>query len=118
MAVVVRSGLALLVAALMVAGCAAPPGPGPQVGGAESQRTAIGKKRFTAAVLKPDLTSLRPSVDSGSNRVVELIHAGLARTDERSALHPQLAEEVPTLEKQPVASAPRRPHGDDLAHPG
>jgi len=98
MAVVARSGLALLVVALVVAGCGAPPGPGSQVGGAESQRSSTGMKRFTAAVLKPDLTSLRPSVDSGSNRVVELIHAGLARTDERSGLHPQLAEEVPTLE--------------------
>ncbi len=91
---------AMMVAALtaVVTACAVGPARPDNAGvGSGQQQTAV-KKRFTAAILKPDLASLRTSVESGSNRLVELIHAGFARTDPKGELLPQLAEQVPSTD--------------------
>lgn len=96
-----RASIGCLVLAVLAAACAAPQSPGAaREPGASAPRAgpAVVKKRFTAALLKPDLASLRTGVESGANRVIELIHAGLARTDPRGDTYPQLAEAIPTLE--------------------
>lgn len=96
---VYRAAQFVLVASLLMVlvACAPAQAPGSQPAASEAPKPAA-SKRTAVALLKSDLAALRPSVDSTSNRVFELMHAGFARLDPQGEVHAQLAEAVPTLE--------------------
>jgi peptide/nickel transport system substrate-binding protein len=91
----------VLLIALVLAGCAGPPGAVSRPEADEPSRPAA-PKRITAAIagdppsLYPDLNP--PGAARGSETLTELVHAGLSVVDNRGALRPQLAEALPSLE--------------------
>lgn len=102
-----RAATLLFVGAL-TAGCAPPPpgtrttaGPTP----ASGSQLSVPFKRVTAAIHGDPITvnekvTLASQVNSarGGAELEELVSAGLTRADEEGALHPQLAEAVPSLD--------------------
>jgi len=92
-----------LVLALVVAGCAAPPGPRTASDNAQVTRPSA-PKRVTAAILGDpfalnyQISSAGAYTPPGSEALEELVHAGLSTMDKGAALVPRLAEAVPSLE--------------------
>ncbi len=89
--------------AVVLAACAPPAGPGAGSGsGTAAQSTA--PKRITVAIRgEPKSVSGKLSLGTvggvpGQDEIEEMLNAGLANRDRGGSLHPQLAEQMPTVE--------------------
>jgi peptide/nickel transport system substrate-binding protein len=89
---------------ITVVACAAPPQGDDRTGGTSQPERSASPKRIVAAMraAPASLSQTRTNRSVGSvpglDAVEELVHAGLAHTNEQGVLMPQLAEAVPTLE--------------------
>src|SRR5581483_11972924 len=101
-----RMRLAPLVSSLLalvtLAACVAPARPTPTGAPSAPGAVASGPKRVVVGVLGAHVTlntkSIGPGRPPGYDALEALVSAGLANVNDRGLLHPQLAEDVPTIE--------------------
>ncbi len=94
--------LALLVLGLVLVACSAPGGAGRQANGGAPEPARKSPKRITIALLTepPSLHyNLIPNpIRASTGSIQELVHPGLAVSDNEGTLRPVLAEAVPSIE--------------------
>jgi peptide/nickel transport system substrate-binding protein len=94
----------LLLIAIVALACAGPSAPQRSAGSPDAQ-SATAPKRITVAI-RGDAKTLSAKLNSsagaggvpGVSQIEEMLNAGLAIFDGRGRVHPQLAEEIPTVE--------------------
>src|SRR5712692_7263450 len=92
------SALALLI---LITGCASAPDARPAARSAEALGTTSVKRIAAAVAGDPPVLYQKLNTNSAVRGIAALellVNAGLAVSDDRKALHPQLADAVPTVE--------------------